>query len=172
MALEPQEQKLIDDLTARVVELERRPVFIDHLHTGMDATRVQWKDINQKIAVITHTIISTDAATAGNYGVFFTAPWACTLISVRETHQVAGTNGGAVTVDIEKLGSGVALDSGSVMLATAFNLKSTANTPVEGTLTATLANRNLIENSRLALKDTGTLTDVSNVTVTLELQLV
>ena len=57
---------------------------------------------NQKIFV-SHTIIGTDAATAGNYGVFWIAPVNCSVISVREVHQTAGSDGSAVTLNIEKL---------------------------------------------------------------------
>lgn len=115
----------------------------------------------------------TAAATAANYGVFFIAPFACTVVSVREAHTAAGTDAGAVTLDIEKLTGTQALDAGVAVLgATKINLKGAANTVQAPALTATAADKTLAAGDRLALKDTGTLTAVAGVTVTVELKAV
>ena len=116
------------------------------------------------------TIQDTDAATAANYGVFFTASFPCEVMAISESHKTAGSDGGAVTVNVEKLTSGQALDAGVTLLSTAFNLKATANTPahvpsssysfVFGTA------RQLDRGHRLALKDAGTLTAVAHLNVT------
>lgn len=59
---------------------------------------------------------------------FFIAPVACKVISAYERHvTVAGQAG---TLTIEKLTSGEAPSAGDVVLAAAFDLVSTANTPV------------------------------------------
>ena len=59
---------------------------------------------------------------------FFIAPAACKIISAYERHvTVAGQAG---TLTIEKLTSGEAPGAGDVLLAEAFDLTSTANTPV------------------------------------------
>ena len=116
------------------------------------------------------TVVGTDAATAGNYGVFWIAPFAGVITRVVEAHQTAGTDAGSVTLNIEKLGSGVALDSGTVILSSAFSLKTTANTPQEGTLSTTLSDLQFSKNDRFALKDAGTLTSVNNVTISLEIK--
>lgn len=59
---------------------------------------------------------------------FFIAPAACKLVSAYERHvTVAGQAG---TLTIEKLTSGEAPGAGDVLLAAAFDLTSTANTPV------------------------------------------
>lgn len=116
---------------------------------------------------VTHYI--SDGATATNYDVFFTAIWPCEVLAVAETHRVAGTDGSDVTLNIEKLESGEALDAGDTILQTGFNLKSTANTPVIKTgkdLTFTPGARTLVQGDRLALLDTGTLTSVAGVQVT------
>ena len=59
---------------------------------------------------------------------FFVAPAACKIISAYERHvTVAGQAG---TLTIEKLTSGEAPAAGDVILSAAFDLTSTANTPV------------------------------------------
>lgn len=166
------QEKAITDLQRRVSELENRKRVIDHFHTGQDASRVYWKDVNQKILFVHHTIVGAAAATAANYGVFFIAPAYFELISAREVHQTAGTDVGAVTLDLEKLTGTQALDAGVSMLASTINLKGAVNTVVSGTLSATLSNRNLATGDRIAMKDAGTLTSVANVTIELELRIV
>lgn len=116
------------------------------------------------------TIVGADAATAGNYGVFWIAPFSGVVTRVVEAHQTAGTDGGAVTLNIEKLASGVALDSGTTILSTAFSLKTAANTPQEGVLSTTISDLQFQKNDRFALKDVGTLTSVNNVTISLEIK--
>ena len=107
-------------------------------------------------------------ATAGNYGYVFTADRCWRLIGAIEVHRTAGTNGGAVTLDIEKCASGTAQDSGVTMVATTFSLKSTAATPVAVGPTTTAADARLKPGDSVALKDTGTLTSVADVAVTLQ----
>lgn len=110
-------------------------------------------------------------ATAANYGVFFVAPFACEVVSVRESHETAGTDAGAVTLDIEKLTGTQAPDAGVAVLgATKINLKGTANTVQAPALTGTTADKQLAAGDRLCLKDAGTLTAVAGVAVTVELK--
>ena len=112
----------------------------------------------------------SDGATSSNYDAFFIALYPCEVVAIGETHRVAGTNGGAVTLNIEKLTSGQALDAGSVLLTTEINLKGTANTPqlfsVNDKDFVFTNVRQLDVGDRLALKDTGTLTSVAGVQVT------
>lgn len=110
-------------------------------------------------------LAGTAPATAGNYGVFTWIRANAVIEEVWETHKTAGSDAGAVTVDIEKLASGVALDSGTTVLSTALSLKTTANTPQQGTLKSDITARQLARGDRLALKDAGTLTDVAHVVV-------
>lgn len=68
---------------------------------------------------------------------FFIAPAPCKFISAQERHvTVAGQAG---TLQIEKLESGEAPGAGDALLATAFDLTSTANTPVEKAAVTTAA---------------------------------
>lgn len=126
--------------------------------------------LQNKRFVLTHTIVGADAATAANYGVFFIAPFPCFVLSVREVHQTAGSDGSAVTLNVEKLTGTEAPGSGDELLSTALSLKATANTVQEGTLTQDFSLRNLATGDRLALEDTGTLTAVNNITVTIEIR--
>lgn len=111
---------------------------------------------------------STDAATAGNYGTFWTAPAKCVVDSIVERHATAGSDGGTVSLLIEKLPSGTAKDSGTD-LNTALNLKSTANTNVSATLSTTAATLELASGDSLGLVTSGTLTAVADVAVTVGL---
>lgn len=115
---------------------------------------------------ITVNLFGTDPATAANYDVFFTADFPCEVIEAMETHRVAGTDAGAVTLDIEKLTSGQALDAGAAILESTFSLKSTADTPVRKKGTLNSSNKVLKPGDRLALKDSGTLTAVAGLSVT------
>jgi len=131
--------------------------------------------LNKDGFYVFHSIV--DGATAANYDVIFTAFRPCQVIAAIETHRVKGTDAGAVTLNLEKLTSGQALNSGVTLLQTAWDLKSTINTPVikqgyqlANGLTLVSLDRNLETGDRLALKDTGTLTAVAGVCVTIYLK--
>lgn len=115
---------------------------------------------------VTASISGTAAATSGNYGMFYTALFPCEVLAVSEVHAVAGTDAGAVTLQVEKLTSTTAPGSGTNLLASAIDLKGTANTVVYPSLTTTVLNRQLAKGDRLALKPSGTVTAVSGVQVT------
>lgn len=115
------------------------------------------------------SIPGTQAATATNYSVFFTADRPYYVEAVVESHTTAGTDGSAVTLQVERLQGTEALDAGDPILATAFSLKATANTTQYGTLlktAVTILNRG----DRLALKDAGTLTAVAGLNVVVYLR--
>jgi hypothetical protein len=166
--MNPDIPQIVTKLRADVDKLLKNPPLATHSHTGFDMDKVLFSNIAGRTQTVCHTIYGTGAATGTNYGVFFVARQACYLSYFQEVHQTAGSDGSAVTVTPEKLTGTTALDSGVEMLATALSLKATANTVQTGTLTATLANRNLAAGDRVALKDAGTLTAVANVTVLLE----
>lgn len=143
-----------------------------HYHTGLDSNKISWFDIDQRRLYVHHTIVGTAAATAANYGVFFIVPVTCLLVGVKEVHQTAGSDAGAVTLNIEKLTGTQALDAGAATLATALSLKATADTVQTGTITGTSANKTFAAGDRLAMDDAGTLTAVANVSILLTLQLI
>lgn len=111
-------------------------------------------------------IKGSDAATAGNYTApFFIANRSYEVIEVRERHETAGSDAGAVTVMLKKVPSGTAPGSGTNMLTAGINLKATADTNQSGSITATVANRRLARGDAMSLVTTGVLTAVAGVTV-------
>lgn len=134
------------------------------------SSNFDWQFLRNRKMYIHHTIQGTAAATAGNYGVFWIAPFACSIISIQEVHQTAGSDAGSVTLDIEKLTGTQALDAGVTVTGTAVSLKGTANTVTTASLSSTLSSKQLSAGDRLAMKDTGVLTAVNNVTVIIEIK--
>lgn len=109
------------------------------------------------------SLVSTLPATAANYGSIFVADQPWRLVAAREAHAVAGSDGGAVTLDIEKLLNGEALDSGVSMIASTFSLKATADTEAARGPHSTVSQTRLKPGDRVALKDGGTLTAVAGL---------
>lgn len=170
-----QYQQLLDRLEAAentINSLQANQIDPNHYHNGFDSNNVNFSDVNGVTFVLRHSIYGTDAATATNYGVFFIAPFACYVSSVTEQHFTAGTAGGTVSLNIEKLTGTQAPNSGVTVLSSDFSLKATANTVQNGALSLTKVNTNLAIGNRLCMKDTGTLTSVSDVCVTLVLTVI
>ena len=116
---------------------------------------------------ITHSLFGTTAQTAANYGIIFIARHPIEIMRITETHSVAGSSTGTVTLDVKKAGSGVAIGSGATLLTSPFNLKSTANTPVYKEGQDLSANRKLKEGDRIGLVASGTLTSLTDVQITI-----
>ncbi|MCL5667346.1 MAG: hypothetical protein M1383_06275 [Patescibacteria group bacterium] len=131
----------------------------------------QQTSLHQLIGSLTFTVFAkvadTDAQTAAKYGPVFIAPFPCALIKFQERHAVAGSDAGAVTLDLEKVSSGTAKGSGTTMLASTLDLKAAADTIQNGSLTATYANRELAIGDAIALKTSGALTALKDVCVEL-----
>jgi hypothetical protein len=123
--------------------------------------------LRNKIERVSVSIGGVLGATATACGVFYTVTASCTVEEIWESHSVAGTDGNPVSLDIEKLASGVALDSGVSILPSVYDMKSTANIPIRKTPTTTMANRQLARGDRLALKNVGDWTGVAGLSVTL-----
>lgn len=123
---------------------------------------------NKDPFLITASLPGVLAATASHYGVFFTAPFPCEIVRVSIVHSTAGSDAGAVTLQLEKLTGTQALDAGVAVLAATYDLKGTANTVAYPALTTTKVDRILEKGNRLALDDAGTLTAVAGVQVTVE----
>lgn len=116
---------------------------------------------------ITHSVYGTTAQTATNYGIIFIARHPIEVMRITESHAVAGSDAGAVTLDVLKAGSGVVIASGITLLSSTFNLKSTANTPVVKDGMDLSNDRVLIEGDRIGLVVSGTLTALSDVNITI-----
>lgn len=108
--------------------------------------------------------------TAANYGIFWTAPFACQVLAAQERHETAGNDAGAVTLGIKKVPSGTAKAAGVDVMGNTFNLKGTADTNQDATLNGTAANLLLAAGDSLALILTGTPTTLAGVAVTVTLQ--
>lgn len=164
--------------------------FGNHKHSGTDGQLVWYTNIFQKKIYIPYVI--SDGSITTNYGVFFIAPFPCTITGFTETHATAGTDLGSVTLQLEKLLPGEASGTGQELLVngdTSFNginLKGTVDTPVfypenviqpgatyPNTFTQEITNNirdiNLKKGDRVGLKVLGTPTSVAGISVLLEL---
>jgi hypothetical protein len=101
---------------------------------------------------------------------FFIADDYYEVVDVAESHETAGSDGGAVTLDVKKCPSGSAIAAGTSILASTFDAKSTAATPVRKTVSnaglAAQGSRLLSPGDRLVIDYTGTLTALAGVVVT------
>lgn len=147
----------MDDLEMRMNE---------HQHKTIDSTT--------PLAIpcfIQETLPGTTAQTAGNYKIFFTATGPCTVVAVVEVHGTA--NGGACTLQIERLSGTTAAGSGTNILTTAFDLAATANTPQYGGVrggSKLIEQSGLKQGDRLALKiASGSVSGIVNLNVTVQI---
>lgn len=86
---------------------------------------------------------------------------------ISEVHTVAGTDAGAVTLDVKKLTGVGAPSTGTTLLSSTFNLKSTANTVVNATV-VTAGSANILANGdKLGLDFTGTPTGLQGGVVSI-----
>ena len=77
------------------------------------------------------------------------------IMDVRETHSIVGA--GSSTLDVGVSASGTAAASLTTALSSTFALDSTADTPVQATLTSTVANRKVDKGEQISLNFTGTI---------------
>ena len=105
---------------------------------------------------------------------FFIANRPYQIVGIRQVHSVAGSDGGAVNLQVTKDTGTAAPGAGTDLLTNnsnaGFNLKGTANTVQAGALTATAAALKLAPGDRLSVDFAGTLTAVAGVVVTVELR--
>lgn len=90
------------------------------------------------------------------------------VLSVHKNQTVIGSDGGAVTLMLEKVPSGTAIGSGTDILSATMNLKSTADAEVAGSLAAG-ASRRIPKGQWLCADFTGTQTGVAGLGVTVVL---
>src|SRR5216684_2033476 len=132
-----------------------------HTHNGADSQNVSYANIVNRLETLHIVLPGTSAATAANYGMVFIAPYTAMFTGAFEVHGTKGTDGSAVTVQIEKLTGTQASGSGTVLLATGFDMKGTINTVQTASL-ASIARNNfaLKKGDRLGLVLTGTPTAI------------
>jgi hypothetical protein len=109
---------------------------------------------------------SVEAASVDAY--VFVADRAYRVVSVAEIHAVAGSDGGAVTLFVNKCTGTQAPSAGSPVTALSFNLKSTAATAVSQNGAGSAAS--LAAGDKLAFDFTGTLTALAGGCVTIILR--
>lgn len=170
--IQPLVEKTINDrVAAKLKEAQYNVAKIPaHHHDGTDSLQIQFTNVQNRLLFIPWTLSGTSPATAANYGTFFIAPVASTIRAIQEIHQTAGSDAGAVTLDIEKLTSTTAAGSGVSTLLSTLSLKAVANTLQTASLTQTAANLQLAAGDRLALKLSGTPTAVATLSVIVTLQ--
>ena len=105
----------------------------------------------------------TSAATAANYGRFWTAPAKCVIDSVEAVWSANSTSG---TVTVHKVPSGTAQDGGTALLSSTISTASGADTRAQGTLSTTKATTELAAGDSLQIVDSGTLTSLTDLAVT------
>lgn len=118
----------------------------------------------------TESTMLPTASTAANYKPYCVIPVACEIISIRQLHQTAGTNGSPVTMYVEKLTGTQIKGAGVTTMNGTFDLKGVADTVQVATLTDTAADKTLAAGDRLSLVTSGTLTSVVGVVVTVLLR--
>ncbi len=129
-------------------------------------TDFRFRDVDDFITFeVSAYVPSTNAATATNYPIFYLATAPCFLIEARIRHEVNGGSG--ATVDVEKLGNTIAKGSGGSMLQSKFSIASGSGTVQSTGRTTVLAGSQLVPGDVMALKATGTLTNASDVIVTI-----
>lgn len=101
---------------------------------------------------------------------FFLANRDLQIASVQMFWSTAGTDAGAVTIDVTKDTGTQAPGAGTSVLSAAVSAKTAANTVNAVTLSATVANLLLAAGNRLSVKFTGTLTALAGVVVVVNVQ--
>lgn len=134
----------------------------------LNTEQIDYQDLkNKDLLSETAFVFGTLAATSTNYGRILTLNRPIQIVGIQEIHETAGSDAGAVTLDVVVVDDGSAISTGTSLLATTFNLKSTANTLVRKQK-RDLSSARLIEpNQTVALKTSGTLTAVAGVCVTI-----
>lgn len=105
----------------------------------------------------------------------FTATGDYEVLGVSEVHDVAGTDVGAVILNVRKCAPGTSVAAGTSVLTSTFDLKSTADTPVRktvsnGGIAAAYPTRLLKDGEALAIDFSGVTTALVGVAVTIWLK--
>jgi hypothetical protein len=101
--------------------------------------------------VITVPVTKTDFAAGELNRSIFIADDAWTITSIEEVHNVAEGTATTCTLAVQKMTGTQALNGGINITESAFNLKSTANTVVAGTLSTTSGRTTLADGNRIGL---------------------
>lgn len=138
------------------------PVLWKCITAGTPGT---WESVGESLRQVDFNVIGGAAAADYDGCVIMRGAWQ--LVAGIERHQVAGNDGGAVTLMVKKVPSGTAKASGTDMLSAGVNLKGTADTNAALALHATTANLQVADGNAIALVLTGTATTCDGVSVSL-----
>ena len=122
------------------------------------------RDIFLPVSAIVQDVEASDA---GSYGNFFVSDRDWRIISISEVHRVVATGG---SIQVEKIPSGTAKDSGTDLLTTAFDLTASANVPRFGILIGTASSLILQRGERLGLVISGLSGTPEDICITVLLQ--
>ncbi len=126
-------------------------------------------EATRRFSVVT-TLPGDEALTNINYGSFFIANRACTILKISESHTDLSTGGGNEDCQVRKLASGDAPAGGVPCLAgTGIDLTTAINV-VQSPALGGAADLVLAAGDRLSLEDDGVLTALEGVCVTVDLQ--
>ncbi|MBT3354810.1 MAG: hypothetical protein HN402_07825 [Candidatus Scalindua sp.] len=114
----------------------------------------------------TFTLGGDLSQTAAYFSYVITARKGMEIVAILEKHEVAGSDGAAVTLDVKHVPNGSAISAGTSLLAEEFDLKGTADTVVYKEGVALSSARKLSPYDSVGLETTGTLTSLEGVTVT------
>lgn len=154
-------QKFIEELT----ELKKDYLlFKNHDHYINGGAPVRLRNLpNYGFHQVTAFLPDSEAGSSARYDTFFVADFDLEVMAIEVSFRTAA--GAVATLDIYKLTTGQARASGTTILSSTINLNGTAQTPVRRTTTATRINRILKRGDRLALVDSGTISSVNHLTV-------
>lgn len=154
-------------------ELERLEAIISSLQSQQQSVSI--RDISDKFGFLITTVVpGVSAATAANYGIFFTAPVPMNVVWIGEKHGTA--NASASSIQVQSV-----LDNGAAtsILSTAFDLTATANkaqtaSAYQGNKFVTGGGNKafyLNKKDSLKLTTTGTLNTLAQVVITVYLNI-
>jgi|TARA_Y100000310_G_scaffold174234_2_gene174321 hypothetical protein len=127
-------------------------------------TRLRFEDVDDKDGFeVNIALVGATAATAANYSTFYNVMRPCEVFKASASWTTASTSG---TLQIERLSGTEAPASGDTILVGVFRTDGTANT-VNTKKGTELQNTILKEGDRLALIDSGTLTNLTDLAITI-----
>lgn len=128
-------------------------------------TTVDERDITFKYGLEhSHCLFGASPATAANWGPFFTATHPIEILRVFVSWTANSTSG---TFQLEKLEAGEAIGAGDNILSATVSTASGAGTPVERKGSQLTSASILRAGDRIGLEDGGTLTNLTDLVVTL-----
>lgn len=137
--------------------------------TNLDSLKVAGRNVSTQVTA-TYSMLANGSLADQ---CFFVADRAYTVLAINQVHSVAGNDAGAVNLQVTKDTGTQAPGAGADLLTNnsnaGFNLKGTANTVQNGTLTSTAGALTLAAGDRLSVDFAGTLTTLAGVVVTVAL---